>query len=174
MLSITEYSGQNGRAWVCTVLLPLMLQLGKPTLLLWYFSCYRCTPMRLQNGWFDLKVNQDSLGELKGTIGDNLPFTAVPEYPSFPRPCFLFDSKRMLLQCSSSRFTFVVIYWASLFSLKIRASFGKRGKVKLGIFSWSLSLFFLRYSLLPLWPGELSFFSLSAKSRLSEAVQEIW
>lgn len=138
----SEYSRQKGRAPVYTVLLPLTPQLGKPTLLLWYFPCDRCTPMRLRNEWFDLKVNQDSLGELKGTIGDNLPFTAVPEYPSFPRPYFLFDSKGMLLQCSSSCLTFVVIYWVSLFSLKIHASFGKRGEVKLGNFSWSLSFFF--------------------------------
>lgn len=101
-------------------------------------SCYRCAPMRLQNEWFDVKVNQDSLGELKGTIVGNLPFTAVPEYPSFPRPCFLFDSKRMLPQCLSSHLAFVVVYWAFLFSLKIHASFGK---VKSGNFSWSQSLF---------------------------------
>lgn len=115
---------------------------------------HRCAPTRLQNEWFDVKVNQDSLGELKGTIVGNLPFTAALEYPSLLRPCFLFDSKRMLPQCLSSHLAFVVIYWAFLFGLKMHASFGK---VKSGNFSWSLSLF-LWYSLLPLWAGKLLLF----------------
>lgn len=108
--------------------------------------------MRLQNEWFDLKVNQDSLGGLRGTIGDNLPFTAVPEYPSFPRPCFLFESKGMLLQCLSRHLTFVVIYWVFLFSLKIHASFCKKRKVG--------NVFVT----LPLYPG--TFLFLSAESSL--------
>ena len=91
--------------------------------------------MRLQNEWFDLKVNQDSLGGLRRTIGDNLPFSAVPEYPSFPRPCFLFESKGMLLQCLSGHLTFVVTYWAFLFSLEIHAPFCKKRKVG-NVFLW--------------------------------------
>lgn len=112
----------------CTFYLPFYAA-TKP--LPWYFSCYRCTPMSSQNEWFDLKVNRNSLGELKGTIGDNLPFTAVP---SFPRPCFLFASKRMPLQRFSSHLTFIVIYWAFLLSVKLNASFSKKRKIKVKIF----------------------------------------
>lgn len=119
----------------------------------WYFSCYRCTRMSSQNEWFDLKVNRNSLGELKGTVGDNLPFTAVP---SFPRPCFLFASKRMPLQRFSSHLTFIVIYWAFLLSVKLNASFSKKGKSK--------SRFFLLMV--------VSFFAfLSAESRRAEVVR---
>lgn len=127
-------------------------------------SCYRCAPMRLQDEWFDVEVNQDSLGEPKGTIVGNLPFSAVPEYPSFPGPCFLFDSNRMLPQCLSSRLAFVVIHWAVLFGLKIHASFGK---VKSGNFR-DIHCFLCDRE------NCIFFFFRSAESWLSEVVQEIW
>lgn len=61
----------------CTILhLPLVLQPDKPCSSV-TLGVIGMKAMRLQNEWFDMKVNQDGLGELEGTIVDNLPFTAA-------------------------------------------------------------------------------------------------